>query len=67
MNMFKKLQGAVAKKEKNYSPFDDIVGREKNIEFAEIDKLKLSELIEIVRRYDAFAIKMRKDSAHILE
>lgn len=67
MNMFKKLQGAVGKKEKNYSAFQEVIGPERNIDIGDIDKLKQGDLADIIRRYDNYVIKLRKESAPILE
>lgn len=52
----------VGKKEKNYSGFDEVVGRERNISIGDIDKLKVNDLVDIIKKYDAFVIKIRKES-----
>ena len=67
MNVFKKLQTVVGKKEKNFSAFDEIIGKDRNIELGDIDKLKVGDLVDIVKKYDQFVIKMRKDTGPIVE
>ena len=52
MNVFKKLQTVVGKKEKSYSAFDEIIGKDRNIELGDIDKLKVGDLVDIVKKYD---------------
>ena len=67
MNVFKKLQTVVGKKEKNFSAFDEIIGKDRNIELGDIDKLKVGDLVDIVKKYDQFVIKMRRDTGPIIE
>lgn len=67
MNMLKKLHNAVGKKEKNFSAFEEIIGRDKNIEISDIDKLKVSELVDIVRKFDNYVIKLRKETQPLAE
>lgn len=67
MNVFKKLQTAVTKKDKNFSAFDEVIGRERGLEIGDIDKLKVADLADIIRKFDCYAVKLKKETAPILE
>lgn len=63
MNVFKKL----VKSDKNLSAFEEIIGKDKNIEIGDLNKLKVNDLVDIIKKYDAYIIKMKKETQPILE
>ncbi|EAR94481.1 hypothetical protein TTHERM_00049010 (macronuclear) [Tetrahymena thermophila SB210] len=63
MNVFKKL----VKQEKESSAFSEIIGKDRNIEFSDLNKLKVGDLVDIIKKYDQYVVKMKKDTQPILE